>query len=330
MDRKTAMQIRLQTAIKLLLAFVGIVVLARFMVGFMAIDKARQHYSTAVKFDNSFDEESAVRYYSKAIQLSPHFVKAYVARCSALTALGRYDEAIADCDYALELDTYSARGYANRCIVYAEIGELGHASRDCETALDLLPADGYVLASMGRFLSDKGELEKAVAYYDQALEKEPGYETAYYNRGRAYQRLGENKRAAEDFRQACSMNTNFFDACEAVVYICFEIGETDVALQEADRLIAGFPDRARSYYARGWIYNSIKDIDSAISDYKRAIEVDATFEDAYWGLGNLYYSLDDNDMALLYYCKYRGMADDPDTSVLEQMELLGDCPSETE
>lgn len=54
----------------------------------------------------------------------------------------------------------------------------------------------------------------------------------------------------------------------------FQLGRKKEALDEFDRAVALEPDKAYRYASRAWIRAAMKDVDGAIADYKKAIELD--------------------------------------------------------
>lgn len=54
----------------------------------------------------------------------------------------------------------------------------------------------------------------------------------------------------------------------------FQLGRTKEALQAFDRAVALEPDHAYRYASRAWIKAAMKDVDGAIADYKKALELD--------------------------------------------------------
>lgn len=54
----------------------------------------------------------------------------------------------------------------------------------------------------------------------------------------------------------------------------FQQGRTKEALQAFDRAVALEPDHAYRYASRAWIRAAMKDVDGAIADYKKALELD--------------------------------------------------------
>jgi tetratricopeptide (TPR) repeat protein len=75
-------------------------------------------------------------------------------------------------------------------------------------------------------------------------------------------------------------------------------GELDRAIVEYDRAIELAPDFALSYNNRGQAYTDIGDFDQAIADLNRAIELDPDFAVAYNNRGQAYTNKGDFDQAI--------------------------------
>jgi tetratricopeptide (TPR) repeat protein len=69
------------------------------------------------------DYETAVRDYSKAIELNPKYATAYNNRGFAYMKLSKYNEAIIDFDKAIELNSKYATAYNNREIAYNRLND---------------------------------------------------------------------------------------------------------------------------------------------------------------------------------------------------------------
>jgi tetratricopeptide (TPR) repeat protein len=78
--------------------------LARFYLGRGTIRHAQAKY------------EEAIRYYRKSLSLNPYFAPTYSNIAAALDSLGRYWEAIEECNKALLLDPFEYGAIVNRFI----------------------------------------------------------------------------------------------------------------------------------------------------------------------------------------------------------------------
>lgn len=54
----------------------------------------------------------------------------------------------------------------------------------------------------------------------------------------------------------------------------FQLGRRKEALQEFDRAVALEPNKAYRYASRAWVRAAMKDVDGAMADYRKALELD--------------------------------------------------------
>ena len=119
------------------------------------------------------DHEGAIADYTKAIEINPKYVDAYIWRGLAKHSKGDYDGAIADYTKAIEIDPKCAGAYIN----------LGNAKYH------------------------KGDYDAAIADYTRAIEINPTYADAYDNRGYLHYNLTRWTDALSDFRKAIKLKS---------------------------------------------------------------------------------------------------------------------------
>jgi tetratricopeptide (TPR) repeat protein len=285
-------------------------------------------YDRAVSYDNNHMDDMALRLYREAIELDPNFADAYSSLCGFYTSQGENDLALENCNRALEVDDTLARAYANRCIVYAETGEYEAAETDCTQALTMEPDDAYLYDSRGRLMDELGRYEEAIADYTRALEMNSRYDAIFYNRGLIYYTLGKYELALADFQQSNELQA-YEGAHYRIARTLFELERYEEALVTLDVMLELYPEHESSHYLRGWIqlyeYNKPS---IALNDFSRAIEIDAEYGNAYAGRGESYDDLGDLDLALADYCRYIELVDNPDQWYFDRIEELGECPEQ--
>lgn len=68
--------------------------------------------------------------------------------CAGYVLLGRYDDALPECDVSIRLDPSNWRAYNNRAAVFSAKGLYELAARDIEAGLKLAPNSGLLLKSL--------------------------------------------------------------------------------------------------------------------------------------------------------------------------------------
>jgi len=169
---------------------------------------AIEWFESAWRNYNNGDNETAVRHYTKALELNPNYADVYLNRGSAYYFLGKYDEAIADYNKAIELNPNAAYAYSARAFAYYILGKYYEAIVAYNKAIELNPnaADAYL--NRGSAYYNLGKYHEAFADYSKAIALNPNDADAYNGRGLAYNSLGKHDEAIADFKKARELKAN--------------------------------------------------------------------------------------------------------------------------
>jgi tetratricopeptide (TPR) repeat protein len=119
-----------------------------------------------IKFSRDLDLPEAGNHFAHALQLNPNDATAHQWHAFYLSALGRFDEAIAELHRALELD----------------------------------PLSPIINNSLGRTLYYARRYPEAIEQFKKALDLEPAFPAAHYNLGAAYARRGMYSEAISEWK----------------------------------------------------------------------------------------------------------------------------------
>lgn len=121
------------------------------------------------------DYKTAVQLYTKAIEASDSYFKAYFNRGFAFDKLEEYENAIKDYTKALELEPKNAFVYYNRGISLDKLQRLDEAIYNFSMAITLEPAKADFYHNRGFAYRKKLEYEKALQDYGKAIELAPNH-----------------------------------------------------------------------------------------------------------------------------------------------------------
>uniref|UniRef100_A0A6I8QBH2 Small glutamine-rich tetratricopeptide repeat-containing protein alpha n=1 Tax=Xenopus tropicalis TaxID=8364 RepID=A0A6I8QBH2_XENTR len=105
--------------------------------------------------------------------------------------LENFESAISYYSKALELNPTNAVYYCNRAAAYSKLGNYAGAVRDCEEAITIDPNYSKAYGRMGLALSSLNKHAEAVGFYKQALILDPDNETYKSNLKIAEQKMKE-------------------------------------------------------------------------------------------------------------------------------------------
>ena len=175
-------------------------------------NKARPLNNYGKALADAGNASEALTYYDKAIEVNPHFHKAYYNRGSAYSSLGNYDQAIGDFDRAIEINPLFAEAYHDRGIVYGRMGNYKQAIGDFGRAIEIKPLLTEAYYNRGIDYGRMGNYNQGIRDFDRAIEINPLYAEAYYNRGVAYSSIGDSWQAIGDFDRAIEIKPLFAEA----------------------------------------------------------------------------------------------------------------------
>src|SRR5438552_12305197 len=122
-----------------------------------------------VLFFSEIDLAGALREYQRAIELKPNDATAHHwLRNDALAALGRFEEAIAQCKRAVELDPLSPVINTDLGTTFYYAHRYEDSARQLRKTLEIDPTFFYAHFNLGIALQAAGDLSGAIAEYEKA------------------------------------------------------------------------------------------------------------------------------------------------------------------
>jgi len=231
-----------------------------------------------------------------------------------------------------------ATNFLNCGIIEGQKGDYEGAYADFSTAISLKP--DYVQAYNERGLamgamaaSNKGSddpitqkaIGEAIVDYSRAIELDAKYAPAYYNRGVALLVKGDRQNAKLDFTTVTKLKADFILLSQAYLHLGeLQKGEGDeagaayffsaayyfranseIAKQEMNDALADFnkaielrPDFTTAFYNRGRLRQTMGDFNGALGDYNTVIKLDSSWSEPFMNRGNVKLLLNDADGAL--------------------------------
>ena len=210
--------------------------------------------------------------YTKAIELSPDFLDAYINRGLVNNELQDYESSLKDYDKAIELDSKCALAYNNRGYTKYKQRDFDGALKDYNKAILLNPkfqmaidnkaslfldvcmeddkdfSEKYYL-SLGIYDINSGNIPDAIRSLDEVLKFNPNSDLAFFYKAIAYHTLGNDTEAYNYYTRAIETNKKMTDA----------------------------------YYNRGQLNIKTKPRE-AMDDFVSALALDPKFIDAYYSL----------------------------------------------
>jgi tetratricopeptide (TPR) repeat protein len=169
-----------------------------------------------------YDFATAEKHYYRALALNPNYPTGHQWLAEHLSALKRFDEAIAEIRRALELDPLSA--IINR--VYGDV------------------------------LTDARRFDEAIAQYQRTIELDPNFSTAHFFLGRAYEGNRMYDQAVESYTRASALSMVPQESLKKLKDVYKNSGWKEYVQANLDQLLTQAPQPSlppfvvASFYAR--------------------------------------------------------------------------------
>lgn len=229
------------------------------------------------------------------------FAKLYVKLGLAKFQTGSYTEASGYFTDAIALDAGCAAAYGHRAITRFNSSDVNGAIEDFTRAIALEKSAAItdLYNRRGRARESKGDLEGALADYSLAIAADGKNSVAYANRAALKQLRGDLEGALADYLVARQHDAEGGAALRykiASIYIGISSekakrSDLDGAIQELNRAIEVDGKNIRAYFNRGTIRYNTKDFTGALSDLTRVIELNGKYAAAYALRAFVYYKL---------------------------------------
>lgn len=295
---------------------------------FSGCGKAEEYFEKGLASYEAQDYETALLYYSKALDENPEKAEYYIEQGYTYVKLGQYDaarealkSAIVDRDLELTKKN-NKRAYRAIGISYYEEENYSAAKLYFEKALEeeLLPE---LNADIRMYLADalecEGDYTAAIAVYDTLLTERTDYAAGY--RARAYMSYigGEYEKSLADYDAAIALTPDDFDLYFGKYNVLEKLGraEEQAALLQVITTMENPSDEDLYFIAKAQYFSGA--FDTALESLTVAVE--NGYEDAHYYIGEIYHARSDYGEAVYHYKQYIGGSGARDAAAYNQMGI---------
>lgn len=239
---------------------------------------------------------------NKAVSASPGNPSAYNDRAKYYVTHKQLELAFEDLAKGFQIDTLYMPLYNTLADYHLYKGEPAQAKAALDNAIKLNKKSYMSYVKLG-------ELYYLVKKYDLAFEKineglkiNKYYSDGYFWKGMIYRERKDNAKALSNFMTAVEQDPENFKAYMQMGLLSIETDKKD-ALDHFNAAIKIRPNSTEGYYARGYYYQTHKELDKAIQDYTKVVEIDSNNTNAHYNLGIIRYELRVVDLAAIDFSR---------------------------
>ena len=257
--------------------------------------------------DDLGELEKSIKHYKKAIENNPNDSEGYYRITTPYEKLGMYEEAEKNYLKAIELDPDNTNYYLALGNLYR--GELHDRDKAIEQFKKIIELDSSDIGGYNNiaimYFAEPQNLDLAEEYLLKGLKIDPDYHLFNYNLGRLYNYRNEYEKSIEFFLKCIELKPDFDLAYYDITTPYEELEMYEEAEKNYLKAIALDPKDLNYYLALGNLYtNELNYPEKGISQYLKIIEIDPLYIQAYNNAGNLFLSvLNDLEKAEQYLIK---------------------------
>lgn len=266
------------------------------------------------------DYNSAFQYLDKVLSINPSLLSATALKVAILYTNKQWEECRIYATKATVMSPDYAWGYLIHGICNRALGQREEAKRDIIKALELYPNYPFALNEMGViWLSE--DIDKAFVYFKRAHELNPAFDWPSYNLGLIYALKYQADSSIKYYSMAIESNPNLSIYFKRRGDVYFEVKKDyKSAIDDYTKCITLDPNESIYYENRGYAYLYNNNLDDAIYDFNKALELYDKYVEAIKGLGDCYYQKKNLLKAIEYYSKAIDLYDNYDFAYLMRGE----------
>ncbi|MBL7950981.1 MAG: tetratricopeptide repeat protein [Flavobacteriales bacterium] len=255
----------------------------------ISLDSTAARYRVALGdlYYRKVDLPKAEAQFTKAISLAPDSAMAWLRMAELKLVQRDFVAAMQNANEALRLDQEDPRAYFLKGWIHQEAGDTALAISSYRTAVERDNDYYEAYIALGIIHARKRD-PLAMQYYNSAVELRPRSVEAWYDRGMFAQETGQDSVALASYSRIKEIDPANATAWYNTGYIFLEHQDRfPEARSQFSHAISLLPDYHQAYFNRGLAYELQNRLDSALADYKKALDIEPGYDLAAEGLGRL-------------------------------------------
>jgi tetratricopeptide (TPR) repeat protein len=232
-------------------------------------------YEEGKKAFNQERYAEAITAFQDAIELDPDYVLAHLDMGFAYINLEKYEEALGAFASAQAIEQDNHYAYYGIGLIARRQERTADAITSLRSAVDLEPTNNQAWLELGHAYCNARKYREAIESYRAAIKAKPDYVEAYASIAVPFSRLELYVEALESCQSALKLNPKSSNAHISLGRVYSDLGRNDEALAELTKAIEVSTGAAQgdAYFWRAHLKHLILNLNGAIEDYDRAIEL---------------------------------------------------------
>jgi predicted Zn-dependent protease len=229
--------------------------------------------------------EAAIRALETVVALEPEHPEAWRMLADHLAAIGEQERS--ESAYLKHLRCSTQNPELQQAAKAMIDNNLSIAERVLKSHLQRTPTDVTAVRMLAEVAVRVGRNEEAQSLLEYCLELAPGFSGARYNLAVLLHRTNKSNEALVEVEKLLEEDPRRPGYRNLAAVICSRIGEYERSSQLYQALLEEYPENAKVWLSFAHVLKTEGKREQCEAAYRRAIERDGSFGEAYWSLANL-------------------------------------------
>lgn len=240
----------------------------------LAPDHAQAHNNLGTLWERQGETGQALTHYHAAINSDPTLLPAHQNLATLLSQLERFEESVLAHQNLIALTPDSVAALYNLAQAYRHLGRLPEAAIAYQRALDITPDTGDAMLGLAMVLEKQGRHLDVIPLARRLMALNPESPDGWMFLGNAVRDLGRTKEALAIFRDGLKVAPQHIDLLNNLAALLGREGDLDQAFVYLQQALEHNQNIALPWLNRGNIRLLLGEMAGAISDYRKALEID--------------------------------------------------------
>jgi tetratricopeptide (TPR) repeat protein len=253
--------------------YTGCIIVTVFLITVLTplnAQNAKQFYKTGLTFVEAMNYSDAIEQFSKAVEVDPDFIEAYIERARAFQALNEPQKAAEDFDRAIVFEKKEKDLYMEAAAVNFQLENLDKALEQVKTAITLDPKFDESYRLQCRILIEKEDYSGALIAINKALELKDNAENSYYH-GVVSEMMKNYNQAELDYEKAIMKNRRYISAYLSLANLRLQLNKLSQAIEHCNMVLGMDPKNKDAYLIRSQVYVKMIEYPKAIDDISKVV-----------------------------------------------------------
>lgn len=259
-----------------------------FAAGCATRQQAVELYVDAVTLKENNENDKAVRKLDQAIKTDKRFSLAYSLLGEIYEQKQDYREAASSYQAATELNPWSFKDYFSLGRVYRTMKDFGQAVNAYRSAAQLKPNNFEANLNTAKCLYEVNDFNQSLEYGKKAERIDPNVGELHQLLGNIFDSRKDYEQSVRSYKRALELDSNNPEIMMALAVAYLRTSRSEPAKELLITVTQLQPENNSAWQYLGYCSLQLEDVNQAIENYRKAIEINSQDWEAYRGLGVAY------------------------------------------